>query len=82
MIKYKTEFEFIPKITSAKLCKPIHEIINYSDFIYPFESAKCGKEGKKLQKFVYLKNEKSFLDGIKSILHCFWRAIICWKNKK
>ena len=28
----------------------------------PFESGNCGKEGKKLQKLEYLKNEKSFLD--------------------
>ena len=28
--------------------KPIHDIINYSIFICPFESGKCEKEGKKL----------------------------------
>ena len=39
--------------------------MNYSFFISPFESGKCGKEGKKLRKFEYLKNEKSFLDEIK-----------------
>ena len=33
---------------------------------HPFESEKCGNEGKKLQKFEYLKNKKSFLDGIKN----------------
>ena len=32
--------------------------------ICAFESGKCGKEVKKLQKFVYLENEKSFLDEI------------------
>ena len=30
--------------------------------MYPFESGKCGKEGKKLQKIEYLEKEKSFLD--------------------
>ena len=30
----------------------------------------CGKEGKKSQKFEYLKNEKSFLDE-KNIFHSF-----------
>ena len=30
-----------------------------------FESGKCGKEEKKLQKFEYLENEKSFSDDIK-----------------
>ena len=43
----------IPKITAANLCKPIHDIIN-STSICPFESGKCQKEGKKLQKFEYL----------------------------
>ena len=35
-----------------------------------------------MQKYEYLENEKSFLKEIKTIFHCFWRAIICWKNKK
>ena len=52
----------IPKITSANSCKPVHDIINYSTSINPFEPGKCGKEGKKSQKFDYLENEKSFLD--------------------
>ena len=30
--------------------------------ICPFESGNCRKEGKKLQKFEYLENEKSFFD--------------------
>ena len=49
---------------SINLCKPIYDIINYSTFICLFESGTCGKEGKKLQKFEYLENEKSFLDEI------------------
>ena len=53
-----------------------------SSFISPFDSGKCGKEWKKLQKFEYLEKEKSFLDEIKGIFHSFWRAIIWWKNKK
>ena len=64
------------EITLANLCKLIHDIINYSASICPFVSGKCGKEGKKLQKFDYLENEKSFIDEIKNILHSFWRAII------
>ena len=44
---------------------------NYSTSICPFVSGKCGKEGKKLQKFEYLKNEKSFSDEIKKTFHCF-----------
>ena len=31
-----------------------------------FESGMCEKEGKKLQKFEWLDNEKSFLDEIKN----------------
>ena len=50
---------------SANLCKPIHGIMNYSTSICPFVSGKCGKEGKKLQKFEYLENKQSFLDEIK-----------------
>ena len=36
------------------------------------------KEGKaEIQKLEYLKEEKSFLDEIKSIFHNYLRAIIC-----
>ena len=35
-----------------------------------FEFKKCQKEGEKLQKFEYLKNEKSFFDEIKNF-HSF-----------
>ena len=48
----------------------------YSSSILPFESAKCGKEEKKTQKFKHLENEKSSLDEIKNIFHRFLRAII------
>ena len=37
----------------------------------PCESGNCGKEGKKLQKPEYLKDEESFLDEIKNIFHSF-----------
>ena len=40
-------FWVIPKIISAYLCRPIHDIINYFTSSCPFESGKCGKEGKK-----------------------------------
>ena len=77
-----SSFWVILKITSANLCKPNYDIINYSTSICPFESGKHGKEGKKLQKFEYLEDEKSFLDEIRNIFQCFWRPIIWWKNKK
>ena len=63
-------------LSFANLCQPIHEIMNYSIFVCPFESGKCGKKGKRLQKFECLENKKSFLDEIKSIFHSFRRAII------
>ena len=73
-------FWVIPKIKFANLLKSIDDIINYSTSFCPFESGKYGKEGKQLQKFEYLDNEKSFLDKIKNF-HRSWRAIIWWKNK-
>ena len=51
----------------TSLCTAIHDIINYSTSICPFESGKCGKEEKKLQKFEYLENKKSFFDKTKNI---------------
>ena len=66
----RSSFSVISKITSANLCKSTHDI-NYSISICPFESGKCGKEGKKLQKFEYLENKKSFLDEIKNIFYSF-----------
>ena len=60
----------------------MHDIINYSTSICPFESGKSGKEEEKIQKFEYLENEKSFLAEIKNIFHSFWRVNIWWKNKK
>ena len=62
---YLTKFDYviqnifwiIPKITSANLLHnllPILDIINDSIFICPFESGKCGKEGKNYRQ--YLKN--------------------------
>ena len=50
-------------------------------FRLPFRILKVWKGRKKLQKFEYLENEKSFLDEIKNIFHIFWRAVIWWKNK-
>ena len=49
----------------------MHDIINYSTFICPFESGKSGKEEGKIQKCEYLKNKKSFLDEIKNIFTVF-----------
>ena len=67
----RSSFWVIPEITCANLCKSIHDIINYSTSICPFESGNCGKEGKKLQKNEYLENEKSFLGEIKTFFIVF-----------
>ena len=54
----------------------MHDIINYSTSICPFEYGKSGKKEEKIQKFEYLENKKSFLDEIKNIFHSFRRAVI------
>ena len=52
---------------TCKFMQSIHDIINYSTSICPFESGKCGKEGGKLQKFEYLENKNSFSDEVKNV---------------
>ena len=49
----------------------MHDIINYSTSICPFESGKSGKEEEKIQKFEYLENGNSFLDEIKKFFTVF-----------
>ena len=49
----------------------MHDIINCSNYICPFESGNCGKEEEKIQKSEYLENEKSFSDEIKTIFTVF-----------
>ena len=56
-------------------------MINYSTSICPFESGKCRKEGQKFQKFEYLKNEKSFLDEIKTFSIVFEGLLFGEKEK-
>ena len=78
---YQTKFDgviqigswVIPKITPLNLCKPIHDIINYSTSICSFESRKCGKEVEKSQIlnisrtkrdfWIYKKHFSQFLKG-------------------
>ena len=49
--------------------------INYPTFICPFKSGKWGKPGKKLQKFEYFENEKSFLDKIKKAFFLVFKGL-------
>ena len=44
-------------------------------FYFPFWTGKCGKEGKKLEKFEYLENKKSFLDEIKKKLFIVFEGL-------
>ena len=63
LCKIQIGFWVIPKITSANLCKPVHDIINYFILICPFESKKMlkwKKNKKEKQEFEYSENEKSF----------------------
>ena len=62
-------FWVYPKITSANLYKPIHDIINYFTSICSFESGKCAKG--KNYKNLNVSRINSFLDKIK-IKH-MWR---------
>ena len=62
----------IPKISSANVCKSIHDIINYSTTICPFESGTCGKgQNYKNLNISKTKIEKRFFNEIKSIFHSF-----------
>ena len=56
----KSSFSVIPKITSGNLCKPIHEIINYSTFICSSECEKCRKEGKNYKNLNNSKTKRAF----------------------
>ena len=76
-------FEFFQELyTSAKLCKPINNILNYSTFTSPFEFGKSGKEGKKIQKFEYLENEKRFLNEIKKTFFIAFEGLSFGKKVK
>ena len=54
-------FWVIPKTTSANLCKPIDDIINYYTSICPFESGKFRKEGKNYKKLNISRAKRAFL---------------------
>ena len=53
-------FCIILKFKSVNLCKPIYDMINYSTFICPSESGKCGKEGKKYKHLNILRTVRAF----------------------
>ena len=58
------------------------KIWNKMCYWVPINGRQGEKEGAmEIQKNEYLGNKMSFLDEIKSIFHCFWRAIIWWENK-
>ena len=59
-----------------------HKLYDLSLIILQSNGWQGEKEGRmEIEKFDYLKNEKSFFDETESIFHSFWRAIIWWKHK-
>ena len=75
LIEYETGNIFMEK--SCKKCAPkanhcMQEIpLKIRYFKRVIICKRKGQFMKKLQKFEYLENEKSFLDGIKNIFHIF-----------
>ena len=85
VLYYLTKFDDVKQFLSYSknyICKFMEANLWHKLFHFhlPFWIWKVWK-GKKLQKFEYLENEKSFLDKIKNIFHSFWRPIIWWKNR-
>ena len=56
----KSGFGVFPKITSANLYKPVHNMISYSTFIFLFEAGKCGKEGENYKKLNLSRMKRNF----------------------
>ena len=54
------DFWVLQKVTPANLCKPVHDIINYSTCICSFESGKCGKKGKKCKTLNISRTKRAF----------------------
>ena len=57
----------------------VYDVINFKIYLQTTLKAMADREkkrGRKIQKYEYLENEKSFLDEIKSIFHSFLKAII------
>ena len=48
-------------MTPENVCKPIHDIMNYSTFICPFEPGKLGKQGKKNKDLNISRTNKALL---------------------
>ena len=60
----------------------VYDVINFKIYLQATLKAMADskkKRGRKIQKYEYLENEKSFLDEIKSVFHSFLKAIIWWK---
>ena len=53
-------FSVTAKIASSDLCKTIHNIINYSISICPFETGKCGKDGKNYKDLKISRTKRAF----------------------
>ena len=53
-----SSFRVIPKITFANLCKPIHDIINYSTSIWPFKIVE--RKGKNYKNLNISRTKRAF----------------------
>ena len=62
MMLCKVVFELFQKLHLTNLCKPIHDIINYSTSICPFESGKesVEREGKNYKNLNILRTKRAF----------------------
>ena len=79
----QSSFWVTPKITSANLCKPVHDTKKYSPCICLVNLESVERKGKNYKKLnISKKKEKSFSNEIKeNIFYSFWRTMFWWKNK-
>ena len=70
VMKNKKGLELVASLSFS--CKNMFRKIRFMFWPFEFGSWKKNKKVKKMTK--YLKNEKSFLQGIKTIFHNFWNA--------
>ena len=68
-------------MTPENVCKPIHDIINYSTFICPFEPGKLGKQGKKYKDLNISRTNKALLLKKKNIFIVFEALSFGKKNE-
>ena len=63
------------KITSANFCKPLHDFINCSTSMCPFESGNVERKGHNYKNLNILR-KKSFFDKIKNIFFTVFEGLL------